>query len=45
MLNFKSFHSARNVFADIERTPMLRKGQMVDEKEMPFVKQYYALAG
>jgi hypothetical protein len=42
VLNFKSFHSARNVLAGIE---LIRKGQMTDENEMSFAEQFYTLAG
>ena len=46
MLNFKSFHSARNVLAGIEIMHMIRKGQMMMEgvNKMSFAEQFYALA-
>lgn len=45
MLNFKSFHSARNVLAGIELMHMIRNGQMADRKELSFAEQFYKLAG
>lgn len=47
MLNFKSFHSARNVLAGIELMPMIRKGQFksAGNSKLSFAGQFYALAG
>jgi putative transposase len=47
MLNFKSFHAARNVLAGIELMHMIRKNQfaIVSSNAMSFADQFYALAG
>jgi transposase-like protein len=47
MLNFKSFRSAKNVLASIERMHMIRKGQSMMEgaEKRSFADQFYALAG
>ena len=47
MLDFKSFHAAKNVLAGIERMHMIRKGQlnMHGSEELSFADQFYALAG
>jgi len=47
MLNFKSFHSAKNILAGIELMHMIRKGQlnMEGSDTMSFADQFYALAG
>jgi len=46
MLNFKSFHSARNTLAGIELMHMIRKGQMIaaEENQLSFAEKFYALA-
>ena len=47
MLNFKSFRTARSIFADIELMYMIRKGQLMLEGciEQSFADRFYALAG
>lgn len=47
MLNFKSFHSARNVLAGIELMHMIRKNKFAiyNDKTKSFADQLYALAG
>jgi transposase-like protein len=47
MLNFKSFRSAKNVLAGIERMHMIRKGQLMMEgaEKRSFADQFYALVG
>ena len=46
MLNFKSFHSAKNTLAGIELMHMIRKDQMIvaEENSISFAEQFYALA-
>ncbi len=46
ILGFKSFHSAKNSLAGIERMHLIRKGQMMMDgaDEMSFAEQFYALA-
>jgi len=46
MMGFKSFRSARNVLAGIERMHMIRKGQMITPEgaDLSFADQFYALA-
>lgn len=45
-LGFKSFQSAKNILAGIELIHMIRKGQMMLEKDdnRSFAEQFYALA-
>ncbi len=44
MLGFKSFAAAKATIAGIELHHMLKKGQMVCDKDMPVWQQFYALA-
>ena len=46
MLNFKSFHSARNVLAGLELMHTIRKNQFAIDngKTVSFADQVYALA-
>ena len=44
MMGFKAFHSAQATIAGIETAPIIRKGQLSEEKN-PAYKQFMALAG
>jgi transposase-like protein len=44
MMEFKAFHSAQAMIAGIETAPMIRKGQLSEEK-IPAYKKFMALAG
>jgi hypothetical protein len=44
MIDFKTFHPALRTLRGIELMHMIKKGQMVNEKSLSAVKQFYSLA-
>jgi len=44
MTGFKSFKAAEATIAGIELHHMLKKGQLVSDKNLPVWKQFYELA-